>query len=50
MIILEHFMVWMRTAGLGRFKKLWGRVHDTIPKGDYVLFINNSYDVASFNG
>lgn len=38
----EHFMVWMRSAGLGKFKKLWGRIHETIPVGQYTLSIENS--------
>jgi len=24
--IVEHFVVWMRTAGLPNFRKLWGRI------------------------
>lgn len=32
----------MRTAGQGRLKKLWGRIHNDLPRGDYVLIINNS--------
>lgn len=43
-------MVWMRTAGLGRFKKLWGRIHTWVKKGKYTLEINNQYDVGSFKG
>ena len=26
----EHFMVWMRPAGLPNFRKLWGRLRDDI--------------------
>jgi hypothetical protein len=26
----EHFIVWMRTAGLPTFRKLWGRIEDDI--------------------
>ena len=40
--ILEHFMVWMRTAGQGKLKKLWGRIHQSLPAGVYYLIINNS--------
>lgn len=35
-------MVWMRTAGQGKLKKLWGRIHQGLPAGDYYLIINNS--------
>ncbi|KAM3141186.1 hypothetical protein pb186bvf_006798 [Paramecium bursaria] len=40
----EHFMVWMRTAGQGKLKKLWGRIHQGLPAGDYYLIINNTYN------
>lgn len=26
-LYVEHFIVWMRTAGIGRFKKIWGRIN-----------------------
>lgn len=35
------FVVWMRTAGLPTFRKLWRVVHTPL-KGDYVLTIRNS--------
>lgn len=47
---IEHFIVWMRTAGLPNFRKLWGRIEETIPAGNYRLTINNNYDVTSFDG
>ncbi|CAD8138151.1 unnamed protein product [Paramecium octaurelia] len=40
----EHFMVWMRTAGQGRLKKLWGRIQNDLSKGQYVLVVNNTYE------
>jgi hypothetical protein len=51
----EHFMVWMRPAGLPNFRKLWGRIKtyksgDTLPKGNYTLEINNIYPVSEFKG
>jgi hypothetical protein len=46
----EHFMVWMRPAGLPDFRKLWGRINTTLNPGTYQLIINNNYPVASFNG
>ena len=29
----EHFIVWMRTAGLPNFRKLWGRIEDGLKAG-----------------
>jgi hypothetical protein len=29
-IILEHFIVWMRTAGLPNFRKLYGKIEEDI--------------------
>lgn len=33
--ILEHFIVWMRTAGLPSFRKLWGRIETQLQPGQY---------------
>ncbi|EGR30785.1 ligand-effect modulator 3 LEM3 family protein, putative [Ichthyophthirius multifiliis] len=46
----EHFMVWMRTSGMGRFKKLWGRIKQNLEVGDYIIEVQNNYDVKVFNG
>lgn len=46
----EHFIVWMRTAGMPNFRKLWGRVRQDIPKGNYTVTITNNYDVSAFDG
>lgn len=43
-------MVWMRTAGLPNFRKIWGRINSNLPAGTYNLKITNTYDVSSFEG
>ena len=37
----EHFIVWMRTAGLPNFRKLWGRIEKGLDTGKYVLEVDN---------
>ena len=48
--ILEHFIVWMRTAGLPNFRKLWGKISDNLVAGTYTVDITNIYDVNGFDG
>ena len=48
--IIEHFIVWMRTAGLPNFRKLWGRIETDLLPGTYQLQIVNRYNVAQFEG
>ena len=45
----EDFMVWMRTAGLPSFSKLY-RIIDEDLNGNYTVDIRNNYPVKSFNG
>jgi len=45
----EDFIVWMRTAAFPTFRKLY-RYTDHLDAGTYNLFINNTYDVNSFQG
>jgi hypothetical protein len=51
----------MRVAPVDNFRKLWGRIEDTITKGDYTVTIYNSsflsnnlinldYNVSKFEG
>jgi len=59
----EHFIVWMRTAGLPNFRKLWGKLSNctglagepactpvdaNLDIGEYTVTIQNNYDVSSF--
>jgi len=50
----EDFIVWMRTAGLPTFKKLYRKITDpgtTLNPGDRLnITINNTYPVAGFSG
>ena len=55
----EHFIVWMRTAALSTFRKLYGRVGSgkaghivkTIPAGSPITFnIKSQFRVDEFNG
>lgn len=43
-------MVWMRTAGLPNFKKLYGRIDQDMVEGEYKVSIKNTYDVSDFGG
>jgi hypothetical protein len=49
-LFIEHFIVWMRTAGLPSFRKLWGKINADLPAGTYTINIANNYDVSSFEG
>jgi hypothetical protein len=50
LIFIEHFIVWMRTAGLPNFRKLWGRIEEPLEPGTYYLEVNNQYQVKPFQG
>jgi len=46
----EDFIVWMRTAGLPNFKKLYRIIDQDIPAGTYQVDVANNYPVSSFDG
>ncbi|KAG7460640.1 hypothetical protein MATL_G00200850 [Megalops atlanticus] len=53
--INEDFIVWMRTAALPTFRKLYRIIHKngvttTLPQGNYILNITYNYPVRSFEG
>jgi len=45
-----HLIVWMRTAGLPNFRKLYGVFQGTLPKGTYTMTIHSVFEVVSFDG
>jgi len=46
----EHFIVWMRTAGLPNFRKLNGYYENGLKAGTHTLKIQNAYDVTKIKG
>jgi hypothetical protein len=54
----EDFIVWMRTAAMPTFRKLYrklnangtGTFQNGLPKGNYTLTVTYNYPVSSFNG
>eukprot|EP00758_Cryptobia_borreli_P002385 Tbor_TRINITY_DN2994_c0_g1::TRINITY_DN2994_c0_g1_i1::g.1062::m.1062 len=46
----EDLMVWLRTASLSTFRKLFRIFKDGLKKGDYEMEIINLYDTTSFGG
>ncbi|KAK8805662.1 hypothetical protein WA158_002318 [Blastocystis sp. Blastoise] len=50
-IMDEHFIVWMRSAALSTFRKLYGRINTSIPAGTVLSFkVQNNFEVNSFEG
>jgi hypothetical protein len=46
-----HFLVWMRIAGLPRFRKLWGKVDQVLPKDSTLrVYFQNNFEVIQFSG
>jgi len=46
----EDFIVWMRTAGLPNFKKLYRIIDINLNPGNYEVDIKNNYPVEAFGG
>ncbi|CAM9445228.1 unnamed protein product, partial [Heterosigma akashiwo] len=47
----EHFIVWMRTAALPKFRKLYGIIDTDLKEGDEITFkVTANYLVSSFDG
>jgi len=47
----EDLMVWMRTAALPAFRKLYGRIEVDLYAGDQIaVLVQNNYNTYSFGG
>ena len=47
----EHFKVWMRSAALPTFRKLYGKIKGPFKNGDVLTFaVSANYEVTSFSG
>ncbi|KAG7394824.1 Cell cycle control protein 50A [Phytophthora boehmeriae] len=47
----EHFIVWMRTAGLPSFRKLYGRIDTDLAEGTELEFlVSSNFVVSTFEG
>tara|TARA_B100000482_G_scaffold173445_1_gene141347 strand:- start:814 stop:1848 length:1035 start_codon:yes stop_codon:yes gene_type:complete len=47
----EHFAVWMKTAALPKFRKLYGRINTNLKEGTELVFIiENNFDVHALSG
>lgn len=47
----EHFINWMRTAGLPDFRKLYGKIDSDFSAGDQLVFeITLNFDVSGYGG
>jgi hypothetical protein len=46
----QHFMIWMRTAGMPTFRKIFGKIYGDFSKGDVLNFtITANYEVDSYD-
>jgi LEM3 (ligand-effect modulator 3) family / CDC50 family len=47
----EHFIVWMRTASMPDFRKLYGRINGNFAKGDVITFnVTANFETRSLKG
>jgi hypothetical protein len=46
----EDLMVWMRTASLPTFRKLYRVIDTDLPAGEYSMIVTEFFDVTSFSG
>ncbi len=43
-------MVWMSMNTFPNFRKLWGRINDSLKPGEYKLKVNSKFDVKNILG
>lgn len=46
----QDFMVWMRAAAYRNWKKLYRRIDDDLPAGNYTVIVTSRFPVESFGG
>ncbi|XP_051912681.1 uncharacterized protein LOC127595000 [Hippocampus zosterae] len=46
----EHFIVWSQIAPQSHFRKIWGRLDQPLPAGNYSIEIENNYNVSGVGG
>jgi hypothetical protein len=46
----EDLMVWMRTASLPTFRKLWRRINVDMDVGKYTIVVTDKFDISAFSG
>jgi hypothetical protein len=49
-VVDERFMVWMRASATPTFRKLWGRIDETLTAGTYKATIVSSWPTDTFGG
>ena len=43
-----HFINWMRSSGLSKFKKLYGTINQKLEKGMYTVIIKNNWNAKEY--
>jgi hypothetical protein len=46
----ERFIVWMRNSPFPDFRKLWGKIDQDLPAGNYKINVKALWDISSFDG
>jgi len=46
----ESLLNWLHLAPLGSFRKLWARIDQDLPPGEYVITVNNNFNISYYDG